>query len=283
GGDNEFLAIIIIQELASVRCKLPVHKYEDIIVTSVVNNNVTILVGDTGSGKTTQVPQYLYKYRNKITNKQFREVITQPRRVAATTVASRVAEEMGTILGEGVVGYAVRFDDNTNHRTRIKFCTDGILLREAVVDPTLSRYTVVIIDEIHERSLYTDTVLGLVSNALVDVKLRDNIKVVLMSATVVADKFKEYFLQSGCSVNTVVVPGRTYPVALYYTPTPEVDFLEAAQLTIIQILLGIEDDNLIHGRSRRDGDILVFLPDTVVRVKINRRKPLYHQELMKLR
>ncbi|KAF4736423.1 hypothetical protein FOZ62_001648, partial [Perkinsus olseni] len=211
-------------ELALTRCKLPVSRYEDAIVDSVMNNNVTILVG--GGGKVV-----------------FREVITQPRRVAATTVASRVAEEMGTILGEGQVGYAVRFDDKTNINTRIKFCTDGILLREAVLDPTLSRYTIVIIDE-----------------------------VVLMSATVVADKFKDYFLKSGCKVNTVLVPGRTHPVALYYTPTPEADFLEAAQLTIIQTLLGIEDINMYRNddddmdgdsrrkRRRRDGDILVFLP-----------------------
>lgn len=162
------------------------------------------------------------------------------RRVAAMSVAQRVADEMDVQLGEEV-GYSIRFEDNTSRKTFLKYMTDGMLLREAMSDPTLSRYSAVILDEAHERTLNTDILMGLLKEVC---RKRKDLQVVVMSATLDAGKFQKYF----DNAPLLSVPGRTYPVEIYYTPEPERDYLEAAIRTVVQIHL-----------SEPEGDILVFL------------------------
>eukprot|EP01027_Heterolobosea_sp_BB2_P018681 GEZU01026283.1.p1 GENE.GEZU01026283.1~~GEZU01026283.1.p1 ORF type:complete len:202 (-),score=19.84 GEZU01026283.1:32-607(-) len=144
--------------LQQQRQLLPIYKYRLEIMYLVEKYRCVVIVGHTGCGKTTQIPQYLFE--EGWANNGLCIACTQPRRVAATTVASRVADEMGVELGKEV-GYSIRFDDHTDpDRTRIKYLTDGMLLREMMVDPLLSRYSVVMVDEAHERSLHTDIILG---------------------------------------------------------------------------------------------------------------------------
>lgn len=124
-------------------------------------NETSIITGETGSGKTTQIPQYIYE--DKLNGKGIIG-ITQPRRVAATTLATRVSQEAKSPLGK-LVGYSIRFEDVTSEHTKIKFLTDGMLLREAVIDEKLLNYTVIILDEAHERTVHTDVLLGIVKKA----------------------------------------------------------------------------------------------------------------------
>jgi HrpA-like RNA helicase len=146
---------------------LPVNAYKDSLVTAIKAHQVIIIVGETGSGKTTQIPQMcIDNVFPSLHNGRNRAVIavTQPRRVAATTVAMRVAEERGVECGKEV-GYCVRFDDRCSPSTAIKFLTDGILVRECLSDPLLSSYQVVMLDEAHERSVHTDILFGLMKRA----------------------------------------------------------------------------------------------------------------------
>lgn len=163
------------------------------ILSAVKSNRALVLVGETGSGKTTQVPQYLY--HNGWT-KDGMIGITQPRRVAATAIARRVAEETATKLGE-LVGYAVRFDDCTSRRTKIKYMTDGMLLREAMLDQNLSKYKVIILDEAHERTLHTDILFGVIKIAMAK---RDDLHVIVMSATLDTKLFADYFKYSSSTL-----------------------------------------------------------------------------------
>ncbi|CAO3594172.1 unnamed protein product [Absidia cylindrospora] len=165
---------------------------------------------------------------------------TQPRRVAAMSVAQRVADEMDVKLGQEV-GYNIRFEDNTSPKTFLKYLTDGMLLREAMSDPMLSRYSAIILDEAHERTLNTDILMGLLKEVC---KKRRDLQVVVMSATLDAGKFQKYFNNAPL----LNVPGRTYPVEVFYTPEPERDYLEAAIRTVLQVHV-----------SEPEGDILVFL------------------------
>ncbi|KNC98504.1 DEAH-box ATP-dependent RNA helicase PRP43 [Spizellomyces punctatus DAOM BR117] len=227
------------REILKKRRNLPVHKQRDEFLELVHNNQVIILVGETGSGKTTQIPQFLvYDEQPQMKGKLI--ACTQPRRVAAMSVAKRVAEELDVSLGEEV-GYSIRFEDCTSPRTVLKYMTDGMLLREAMHDPLLERYSAVVLDEAHERTLSTDILMGLIKEIC---KRRTDLKVVVMSATLDAGKFQKYFNDAPL----LVVPGRTFPVEIYYTPEPERDYLEAAVRTVIQI----------H-TCEEPGDILVFL------------------------
>ena len=142
---------------------------------------------------------------------------TQPRRVAAMSVATRVGEEMGVKLGEEV-GYSIRFEDNTSDKTIIKYMTDGMLLREFMYEPDLSSYSVMIVDEAHERSLHTDIILTLIKDACTE---RPDLKVIISSATLEAEKFSEYF--NGAPI--IKIPGRRFPVDIYYTPDPEANYI----------------------------------------------------------
>eukprot|EP00002_Diphylleia_rotans_P001061 TRINITY_DN10580_c0_g1_i1.p1 TRINITY_DN10580_c0_g1~~TRINITY_DN10580_c0_g1_i1.p1 ORF type:complete len:698 (-),score=165.59 TRINITY_DN10580_c0_g1_i1:8-2101(-) len=236
---KEHRAKYVNHRLLEERSRLPVFAAKKRIIDAVSQNDCIILMGETGSGKTTQIPQFLLD--GDFASSTNRIGVTQPRRVAATTVAKRVSEEMGVELGNEV-GYAVRFEDCVNSSTVIKFMTDGILLREAMLDPNLSRYSVLILDEAHERTLHTDILFGIVKGLLT--RRKGDIKVVIMSATLDADRFSSYFFNAP----VFYVEGRQYPVDIYYTPTAEPDYLDAALISIIQIHM-----------QRPPGDILVFL------------------------
>ncbi|KAJ3699110.1 hypothetical protein LUZ61_002815 [Rhynchospora tenuis] len=270
---NHFIARrqLILQQ----RKSLPIASVEKRLVEEVRKNDTLIVVGETGSGKTTQLPQYLHNagfcQDNKIIG------ITQPRRVAALTVAKRVAEECNVELGQKV-GYSIRFDDMTTAATRIKYMTDGLLVREALLDPHLSKYSIIIVDEAHERTVHTDVLLGLLKNVqyarsktstinknigkMNDKKNSENkqsqgfvlkpcqtsklapLKLIIMSASLDARCFSEYF----GGAKAVHVQGRQYPVDILYAYQPEPDYLDATLIAIFQIHL-----------EEGPGDILAFL------------------------
>lgn len=232
---------------------LPISKHRESLLYLIETHPVTIVVGQTGSGKTTQIPQFLEQAGWCNEGKLI--AVTQPRRVAATTVATRVAEEYGCDLGHEV-GFSIRFEDRTSAATRIKFMTDGLLVREALVDPLLSRYSVIMIDEAHERSISTDILLGLLKKIL---KRRPELRVIISSATLQAEDFLDFFSrsaepsESGQSVTgktgTIIsLEGRTYPIDVLYLESPAEDYVEKAVETVFDIHKG-----------EAEGDILVFL------------------------
>mmetsp|Transcript_23886 Transcript_23886/g.45405 ORF Transcript_23886/g.45405 Transcript_23886/m.45405 type:complete len:582 (+) Transcript_23886:1331-3076(+) len=167
--------------------------------------------------------------------------ITQPRRVATVTLAKRVAEEMGTTLG-AEIGYSIRFEDRTSPQTVLKFLTDGMLLREALQDPDLKKYRVIMLDEVHERTLHTDVLLGLLKR-LQD-RRKEDLRIIIMSATLDFGRFQTFFPKA----KSVIVQGRQHPVQVLYLKSPEADYLDAALITTMQI----------HAEEA-EGDILVFL------------------------
>ncbi|KAI1956524.1 DEAH-box ATP-dependent RNA helicase prp22 [Ophidiomyces ophidiicola] len=239
------------------RESLPVYKFRKQLLEAVHKNQLLIVVGDTGSGKTTQVTQFLAEAgfaNNGMIG------CTQPRRVAAVSVAKRVAEEVGCQLGQEV-GYTIRFEDSSSPNTKIKYMTDGILQREILLDPDLKRYSVIMLDEAHERTIPTDILFGLLKKTL---KRRPDMKLIVTSATLDAEKFSEYF--NGCPIFTI--PGRTYPVEIMYSREPETDYLDAALVTVMQIHL-----------TEPSGDILLFLTgqeeiDTSCEILYERMKAL---------
>ena len=203
------------------------------------STQILVFVGETGSGKTTQIPQYvLYDELPHLNRKMV--ACTQPRRVAAMSVAQRVADELDVNLGEEV-GYSIRFEDKTSPNTILKYMTDGMLLREAMHDHDMSRYSCIILDEAHERTLATDILMALLKQVA---KRRPDLKIIIMSATLDAQKFQRYFYDAPL----LPVPGRTHPVEIFYTPQPEKDYVEAAIRTVLQI----------HA-AEDEGDILLFL------------------------
>ena len=211
------------------RQDLPIYSARQALIAEIRQQQNIIVVGETGSGKTTQIPQFLYEAKMA----KFGVVAcTQPRRVAAVSVAHRVAREMGVKLGEQV-GYSVRFDDVTSHKTKVKYMTDGMLLREAVGDALLRKYAVVILDEAHERTVHTDVLFGVVKSAQ---KTRQKqgekpLKIIVMSATLEAEDFSQYF--DGAKV--LYVQGRQYPVEMMYAVEPQLDYIHAALVTVMQL------------------------------------------------
>ncbi|KPI90476.1 ATP-dependent RNA helicase-like protein [Leptomonas seymouri] len=223
--------------LLSTRQQLPIFGKRMAIQETVRDHPVTLLVGETGSGKTTQVPHFIAELQD-----QFKGLIacTQPRRVAAVSVATRVAEEMDVLLG-AQTGYRVRFDARECGATRVLYMTDGMLLREAFSDPDLMNFSVVVVDEAHERTIDTDVVLGLLKRLL---SRRPSFRLVVMSATLDVEKIRAYFP----TAPLLHVSGRMYDVELFYTPQPVKDYVEATVACARQL----------HEREPA-GDILCFL------------------------
>ncbi|XP_035422173.1 pre-mRNA-splicing factor ATP-dependent RNA helicase PRP16 [Cygnus atratus] len=217
---------------------LPIFAVQQELLSILRDNSIVIVVGETGSGKTTQLTQYLHE--DGYTDYGMIGC-TQPRRVAAMSVAKRVSEEMGVRLGEEV-GYAIRFEDCTSENTIIKYMTDGILLRESLREADLDNYSAIIMDEAHERSLNTDVLFGLLREV---VARRSDLKLVVTSATMDADKFASFF----GNVPIFHIPGRTFPVDILFSKTPQEDYVEAAVKQALQVHL-----------SGAPGDILVFMP-----------------------
>lgn len=223
---------------------LPVSQRADEIAKLVAQHQVVILAGETGSGKTTQLPKICLQL-----GRGLRGLIghTQPRRLAARTVAARIAEELNTTLGDRV-GYQVRFNDQSSDSTLIKLMTDGILLAEIQQDPLLSRYDTLIIDEAHERSLNIDFLLGYLKQLL---PKRPDLKLIITSATIDLARFSEHFNHAPI----IEVSGRTYPVEIRYRPAEDEEGDLADQIAdAVNELLAAE-----KGGGRRGGDILVFL------------------------
>uniref|UniRef100_A0A8C8DWS9 ATP-dependent RNA helicase DHX15 n=1 Tax=Oryzias sinensis TaxID=183150 RepID=A0A8C8DWS9_9TELE len=228
-------------EILKKRLQLPVWEYRERFTEILMRNQSFVLVGETGSGKTTQIPQWCVDMVRSLQGPKRAVACTQPRRVAAMSVAQRVADEMDVMLGQEV-GYSIRFEDCSSAKTVLKYMTDGMLLREAMNDPLLERYGVIILDEAHERTLATDILMGVLKEI---VRQRTDLKVIVMSATLDAGKFQVYF--DNCPLLTI--PGRTHPVEIFYTPEPERDYLEAAIRTVIQL----------HMCEEEEGDVLLFL------------------------
>ncbi|TNN05335.1 ATP-dependent RNA helicase DHX8 [Schistosoma japonicum] len=227
----------IVRSILEQRQALPIFRLKDELMKAVNDNKVLIVIGETGSGKTTQITQYLAEAGYVNTG---RIGCTQPRRVAAMSVAKRVSEEFGCRLGQEV-GYTIRFEDCTAPETKIKYMTDGMLLRECLIDPDLRQYSVIMLDEAHERTIHTDVLFGLLKKAI---QKRDDMKLIVTSATLDSVKFSQYFFEAPI----FTIPGRTYPVEILYSLEPENDYLDAALNTVMQIHL-----------TEPPGDILVFL------------------------
>ncbi len=233
------------QKRASVKLEcnypdiLPISGKRADIQKLIEENQVLIVCGTTGSGKTTQLPKIAL---DAGTGKTGRIGVTQPRRLAATGMARRVAEEMGTDYGKGI-GCQVRFDDSTCDETIIKFMTDGILLAETQRDRHLEQYDCLIIDEAHERSLNIDFLLGYLKNLL---KVRPDLKIVISSATLDADSFSEFFNDAP----VIEVEGRTYPVEDFFLPPGKDEELSNHILRAMRWISDVDDQ----------GDVLIFLP-----------------------
>lgn len=245
------------------RKTLPIYRFREDLMNAIREHQVLIIEGETGSGKTTQLTQYLYEegfceaevdededdeddneidlpgVKKKPKTKKMMIGCTQPRRVAAMSVAARVAEEMNVKLGREV-GYSIRFEDCSSERTVIKYMTDGMLLREFLSEPDLASYSVLIVDEAHERTLHTDILFGLVKDIA---RFRPKLKLLISSATLDAEKFSQFFDDAPI----FRIPGRRFPVDIYYTKAPEADYVDAAVVTVLQIHV-----------TQPLGDILVF-------------------------
>ncbi|KAJ3516974.1 hypothetical protein NLJ89_g793 [Agrocybe chaxingu] len=235
------------------RRRLPIAQGRDALIDEIRSHDVTVLLGETGSGKTTQVPQYILESgiaRNGMI------AVTQPRRVAATSLAQRVALEQSVPVGS-LVGYAVRFDEKHSSKTRIKYLTDGMIVRELMSDPLLSNYSVVIVDEAHERTLRTDLLIANLKSIQKQRNPSPNdkgkgkadssnpLKIVIMSATLDAEKFSKFYHNA----KIIYVKGRQYPVKIYHSAESQLDYADAAMRTFFQI----------H-TDQPPGDVLIFLP-----------------------
>ncbi|VBB34185.1 unnamed protein product, partial [Acanthocheilonema viteae] len=237
-----------LRRLRASQKNLPIYEKRDEILESLKNVKVLLIAGDTGCGKSTQVPQYL------LDADYDRIVCTQPRRIAAIALARRVAYETLNEYGSKIA-YQIRFEKTRTTRTRLLFVTEGLLLRQLQSDPELNQYNVIILDEIHERNLSGDFLLGLLRNL---VRRRDDLKLILMSATINLELFQSYFGDSP----VIKVAGRLYPIELRYMPIKEHNQYEsekkkakidpAPYLNILQMIDAKVDSN-------ERGDVLIFL------------------------
>lgn len=225
------------KSLREQREYLPAFAVREELLRVIRDNQVVIVIGETGSGKTTQLTQFLYEDGF---GKTGMIGCTQPRRVAAMSVAKRVSEEMEVKLGS-TVGYAIRFEDCTSKETVIKYMTDGVLLRESLNEPDLDRYSCVIMDEAHERALNTDVLMGLFKKIL---QRRRDLKLIVTSATMNSKRFSDFY--GGAPEFTI--PGRTFPVDVMFHRSPVEDYVDQAVQQILAIHVG-----------KPAGDILVFM------------------------
>ena len=223
---------------------LPVHEKLEEIKKAIAENQVTIICGETGSGKTTQLPKICLELGRGAAGLIGH---TQPRRLAARSVAERIAEELKSEIGSAV-GYRVRFTDHTSRDACVKLMTDGILLAETQTDRYLAAYDTIIIDEAHERSLNIDFLLGYLKQLL---PRRPDLKVIITSATIDAERFSQHFN----GVPVLEVSGRTYPVEILYRPLTSKDE-DDAEVELTDAIVDAADELARHG----EGDILVFLP-----------------------
>ena len=228
--------------------KLPVYEQKERILETIKSNQVIVVQSPTGSGKTTQLPVILYEAGY---SQGGMIAVTQPRRIAALSVSEFIAKQLHTTY-PGLVGYKMRFEDKTDQSTKIKIMTDGILLQELKLDPWLSKYSVIMVDEAHERSLNIDFVLGLLKRILAE---RKEFKVIVSSATMNAEAFSEYF--DGCPI--VTIDTITYPVAMIYDP-PVISAgtsTDAASTALIEKICNTVERIL---DNKEKGGILIFLP-----------------------
>jgi ATP-dependent helicase HrpA len=223
--------------------ELPVVEQREQIIAAIQAHPVVVVVSETGSGKTTQLPKMVAEALGEDGG---RIGCTQPRRLAAASVSKRVADELDGSLGD-YVGYQVRFEDRTSRATRLKFMTDGILLAETQGDPDLKQYEALILDEAHERSLNIDFLLGYVKRLLLR---RKDLKLIISSATLDAGAFAEFFSQDGLSAPVIHAPGRMFPVAEFFLPPFEDEEIPQHVVRAIDYLGDIEPT----------GDVLIFLP-----------------------
>lgn len=229
------------------RERLPVFKNRTDILYLLENHQVLIITGETGSGKSTQIPQYVMEAG--WAGKGQAIGVTQPRRVAAISLAGRVAEEKGCLVGQSV-GYCVRFDDCSNKElTKIKFITEGILINEIMANPLLPSYSIIMLDEAHERTLSADICLGLMKKIL---RKRPELRLIVSSATLDAEVLRDFFSSQvdSKSISTAIlsIEGRVYPVDIYYLNEPVPNYVRASVDTVIKIHEG-----------QRMGHVLVFL------------------------
>nr|OQO22586.1 hypothetical protein B0A51_11849 [Rachicladosporium sp. CCFEE 5018] len=225
---------IFIPSIHKPAALLPIARHKDALLYTIETNQVTIVVGQTGSGKTTQLPQYLE-----------RAGYCNDGKLIAVTQAHPIAPSDSGNDGQQV-GYSIRFEDVTSAATRIKFLTDGLLLREALVDPLLTRYSVIVVDEAHERSLSSDVLLGVLKKVL---KRRPELRVVVSSATLVAEQFVRFFAgKDGEEGRVVSIEGRAFPVDVHYLSAAAGDYLDKAIKTVFEV----------HA-DEPEGDVLVFL------------------------
>lgn len=232
------------KEIQTARLKLPILGEEQVIMETINENSIIILTGETGSGKTTQVPQFLYEagYAEK---KMIG--ITEPRRVAAISMSKRVATEMN--LCTDIVSYLIRFEGNVTNKTKIKFMTDGVLLKELENDFSLTKYSVIILDEAHERSVYTDILVGLLSRiVLLRQKRNDPLKLIIMSATLRVEDFTKNNQLFKTPPPVLSVETRQFPVTIHFNKRTSDDYLKDAYNKAIKI----------HNKLP-EGGILVFL------------------------
>jgi HrpA-like RNA helicase len=250
---------------------LPIYKNKQELINLIKSPeiNVIVIMGETGCGKTTQVPKILYE-NCPLDNKMI--CITQPRRIAAISISERVAEELDTKIGD-IVGYSVRFKEKMSKKTKIKFVTDGMLVRECILDKNLEKYKYIILDEIHERSIHTDILMMICKDLLIN-KKRNDLKLIIMSATLDPKKYMEYF-----NTNALIkVQGRKFPIKVYNIAEEKEEnnsininnpnknkniegdyydliskYIDRCLNCILQIILSQKEED-------KTGDILVFLP-----------------------
>jgi len=241
------------QDLERQRSRLPIAAYKNNLLYLLENYQIVVVVGETGSGKSTQIPQYLLEagYGENGSDGENKMIcVTEPRRIAVTSLAARVAEESRVRLGARV-GYSIRFDENfSRDHTKIKFVTEGILIREMMGDPLLSSYNVIMLDEVHERTAQIDIIMGLLKKVI---KRRPDLKLVISSATVDAEYIRDYFNYDKKRFETELatilsVEGRNYSVDIFYLQDPCPNYVKGCVDTAIKI----------HEKEP-PGDILIFL------------------------